>query len=146
MKILNKTAALSVLCLAAILTLSACSDKRQKGNERLAKEMAQVTEQNKKQEPEKRHQAMLEELNVIHYHNFDGYNHSIYTFEIDGVKCIVTDMKGTGISCDYNDEHIAKNLADKEKRLAAKVAQSNKQLEQIEETRLELQRQQGAGR
>lgn len=144
MKILNKTAA--VLCLAAILTLSACGNERQKGNERLAKEMVQTAEQSKKQEPEKRHQAMLEELNVIHYHNFDGYNHSIYTFEIDGVKCIVTDMKGTGISCDYNDEHIAKNLADKEKRLAAKVAQSNKQLEQIEETRLELQRQQGAGR
>ena len=65
MKILNKTAALSVLCLVAILTLSACSDKRQKGNERLAKE----------------------------------------------------------------------------KRLAAKAAQSNKQWEQMEETYLELQRQ-----
>ena len=82
--------------------------------------------------------------NLTHYHNFDGYNHSIYTFEIDGVKCIV--VSNNAISCDYNDEHIAKNLAAKEKRLAAKVAQSNKQLEQIEETRLELQRQQGAGR
>ena len=144
MKILNKTAALSVLCFAAILTLSACSDKRQKGNERLAKEMVQTAEQSKKQEPEYRHQAMLEELNVTRYYNFDGYNHSIYTFEIDGVKCITVDKKG--VSCDWNDEHIAKNLAAKEKRLAAKVAQSNKQLEQIEETRLELQRQQGAGR
>lgn len=121
MKILNKTAALSVLCLVAILTLSACSDKRQKGNERLAKEMAQVTEQNKK-----RHQAMLEELNVIRYRNFDGYNHDIYTFELDGVKCITVERNG--ISCDWNDEHIAKNLAPKEKRLAAKTtAQSNKQ-------------------
>ena len=144
MKILNKTAA--VLCLAATLTLSACGNERQKGNERLAKSMAETVQRNKEQELEKRHQAMLEELNVTRYHNFDGYNHSIYTFEIDGVKCIVTDMRGTGISCDYNDEHIAKNLAAKEKRLAAKVAQSNKQLEQIEETRLELQRQQGAGR
>ena len=144
MKILNKTAA--VLCLAATLTLSACGNERQKGNERLAKSMAETVQRNKEQEPEKRHQAMLEELNVTRYYNFDGYNHSIYTFEIDGVKCIVTDMRGTGISCDYNDEHIAKNLAAKEKRLAAKVAQSNKQLEQIEETRLELQRQQGAGR
>ena len=126
MKILNKTAALSVLCFAAILTLSACSDKRQKGNERLAKEMAQVTEQNKKQEPEKRHQAMLEELNVIRYRNFDGYNHDIYTFELDGVKCIT--VARNSISCDWNDEHIAKNLAAKEKRLAAKAtAQSNKQ-------------------
>ena len=145
MKILNKTAALSVLCLVAILTLSACSDKRQKGNERLAKEMTQVTEQQKKQAPENRHQAMLEELNVIRYRNFDGYNHSIYTFEIDGVKCITVERNG--ISCDWNDEHIAKNLAAKEKRLAAKaVVQSNKQLEQMEDAHLELQRQQGAGR
>ncbi|MBO7081930.1 MAG: hypothetical protein J6V99_07860 [Neisseriaceae bacterium] len=52
MKILNKTAALSVLCFAAILTLSACSDKRQKGNERLAKEKrlaAKATAQSNKQ-------------------------------------------------------------------------------------------------
>ena len=141
MKILNKTAA--VLCFAAILTLSAC-DKSDRSSTQLAKDMVQVAEQEKQQAPEKRHQAMLEELNVTHYRNFDGDYSDIYTFEIDGVKCIA--IFKAGLSCDYNDEHIAKNLAAKEKRLAAKAAAQNNQLEQITEAQLEVQRQQRAGR
>ena len=85
MKILNKTAA--VLCFAAILTLSACG-KSDRSSTRLGEDIVQIKEQEKQQDPTKRHQAMLEELNVTRYRNFDGYGNDIYTFEIDGVKCI----------------------------------------------------------
>ena len=138
MKILNKTV---VLCLTAILTLSACG-KKDNSSTRLGEDIVQIKEQEKQQAPTKRHQAMLEELNVTRYRNFDGYGNDIYTFEIDGVKCITVDKNG--ISCDYNDEHIAKNLVAKEKRLAAKAVAQNNQLEQITEAQLEVQRQQRA--
>ncbi|MBQ9259492.1 MAG: hypothetical protein IJ187_06550 [Neisseriaceae bacterium] len=108
------------------LSITACG-KSNKYDRDFAKEQAKIEAERKKREPEERHQRMLEELNVIRYHNFDGYNHSIYTFEIDGVKCIVTDMKGTGISCDYNDAHIAQNLAAREKRREAKKEQEREQ-------------------
>ena len=129
------------LSLCSILSLSACG-KDERASAKLAKSMAKTAEQEKKQEPKRHYQKMLEALNVVVYERaLTGGSSDIYTFEIDGVKCIA--VYRVGLSCDYNDEHIAQNLAAKQKRLQAKSEQEFQQIvKKMEESRLEAQRQQ----
>ena len=89
--------------------------------------MAETAEQDKKQEPERRHQEMLKKLNVVVYKGaFPASSDDIQIFEIDGVKCIA--VYRVGLSCDYNDKH----LADKQKRIQAKEKEYQRLLGQPE--------------
>lgn len=116
------------LSLCSILSLSACSkSERVKSNEELAKSMAEIAEQDKKQEPKRRHQEMLKKLNVVVYKGaFPASSGDIQTFEIDGVKCIA--VYRVGLSCDYNDKH----PADKQKRIQAKEKEYQRLLRESE--------------
>ena len=116
------------LSLCTMLSLSACSkSERVMSKEEFAKSMAETAEQDKKQEPERRHQEMLKKLNVVVYKGaFPASSDDIQIFEIDGVKCIA--VYRVGLSCDYNDKH----LADKQKRIQAKEKEYQRLLGQPE--------------